>query len=845
MPAEAIGGLPLRSAAFWHRSALGGNRLRASKTWDLGPEELLPAGIELAFEVWMSSSSRKRARMDHDLMDPDLLPPMKFGIGQPVARKEDPYLVAGRGRYTDDVDLPGQAYGVVLRSPHAHGLLRAIDVGAARTAPGVLGVYTGADLAAYGPILCKLPLKSQDGSPLFAPPRPVFAIERVRYVGEPLALVAATSVQAAQDAAELIGLDVEPLPAVADPEHALAADAPRLHDDRSNLCLDWRFGDHAAAERAFAGAAHVTRLKLVNQRVVVAAMEPRAALAVYDAGSERFTLHAGCQGVFGLRRALAEDLLKIRPERLRVLTGNVGGSFGMKSAAYPEYVAILHAARELGRPVKWCDARSGSFVSDQHGRGTLVEAELALDGEGNFLAVRVATLADMGAYLTAFGPAMPAVNMQKNLPSLYRTPVVAIRTRCAFTNSVPIGPYRGAGRPEANYVMERLVDAAARETGRDPVELRRRNLIPAGAMPFTAASGLSYDSGDFAGVLEDGLARADWAGFPERRKQSQARGRLRGRGLACYLEVTAPSSPEMGGIRFEENGRVTVITGTLDYGQGHASPFAQVLAERLDVPFELIDLVQGDSDELLTGGGTGGSRSIMSSGKAIVEASAEVIAKGRRLAGHFLEAAVADITFESGKFRIAGTDRVMGLLELAASARSASDLPPDLPGSLDTALVADGPPSAFPNGCHVAEVEIDPETGTIDLVRYTAVDDFGNLVNPMLAEGQVHGGVAQGIGQALMERAVYDPSGQLLTGSFMDYALPRADGVPPIEVGFHPVPAKSNPLGVKGCGEAGVTGALPAVMNAVVDALSARGINHLDMPATPEKIWSALRAAAE
>ncbi len=778
-------------------------------------------------------------------MDHDPLPHLKFGVGQPVARKEDPYLVAGRGRYTDDIDLPGQAFAVVLRSPYAHGVLRAIDTAAAGRAPGVLAVMTAADLADYGPILCKLPLKSQDGSPLFAPPRPVFATGRVRYVGEPLALVVAESAHAAQDAAELIALDIEPLPAVADVQQALAAEAPRLHGDHANLCLDWRFGDFAAAERAFAEAAHVTRLKLVNNRVVVAPLEPRAAVADYDAQSQRFTLYVGCQGVFGLRRALAEDLLKIEPQRLRVRTFNVGGSFGMKSAAYPEYVGILHAARALGRPVKWCDLRSGSFLSDQQGRATVVEAELALDAEGNFLAVRVRNVADMGAYLTAFGPAMPCVNMQKNLPSLYRTKVVAIRTQCAFTNTVPIGPYRGAGRPEANYVMERLVDAAARATGRDPAALRRQNLIPAAAIPYTAASGLQYDSGDFAAVLEDGLAKADWDGFPERRRRSEARGRLRGRGLACYLEVTAPSNPEMGGIRFEPDGRVTLITGTLDYGQGHASAFAQVLASRLGLPFDLIDLLQGDSDQLMAGGGTGGSRSIMSSGKAIVEASAAVIAKGRELAGHFLEAAAADIAFEAGDFRIAGTDRSIPLLELAARARSASDLPADLPQSLDSALVAEGPPSAFPNGCHIAEVEIDPETGAIELQRYTALDDFGTLVNPMLAEGQVHGGVAQGIGQALMEQAVYDPAGQLLTGSFMDYALPRADRVPPIDVGFHPVPATSNPLGVKGCGEAGVTGALPAVMNAVVDALAAHGITHLDMPATSEKIWSALRAAGE
>jgi carbon-monoxide dehydrogenase large subunit len=773
------------------------------------------------------------------------MPHLKFGIGQPVHRKEDPRLLRGQGRYADDIALPGQAFARVVRSHHAHGRLRGIDAAAALALPGVLAVYTAADFvrAGYGAILCKLPLKNADGSPLFAPPRPIFATERVRYVGEPLAMVVAETAQGAEDAAELVIPDIEPMAAVSYPEAALAVDAPRLHAERPNLCLDWRFGDDGAAERAFAEAAHVSRVRLVNNRIVVAAMEPRAAVAEFDRSSGRFTLHVGCQGVFGLRRALAEDLLRIDPERLRVLSYNVGGSFGMKAGAYPEYVGILHAAQALRRPVKWCDERSDSFVSDQQGRGTIIEGELALDHDGNFLAVRVRTTADMGAYLTAFGPAMPAVNMQKNLPSLYRTPVVAISTRCVFTNTVPIGPYRGAGRPEANYVMERLVDTAARDTGRDPGAFRRQNLIPKHAMPYRAASGLDYDSGDFGAVLDAGLEQADWAGFAARREASEAKGRLRGRGLACYLEVTAPPNPEMGGIRFEPDGRVTIVTGTLDYGQGHASAFAQVLVERLGLPFELIDLVQGDSDQLLVGGGTGGSRSIMASGKALLEASAEVIEKGRALAGHFLEAAAADIEFAAGTFRIAGTDRAIALLDLAARVRGSTRLPDDLPHSLDAALITDSPPSAFPNGCHVAEVEIDPETGAVRLDRYTAVDDFGTLVNPMLAEGQVHGGVAQGIGQALLEHAVYDRQGQLLAGSFMDYALPRADAVPPIAVGFHPVPATSNPLGVKGCGEAGVTGALPAVMNAVIDALAARGVRHLDMPATPERIWRALQEA--
>jgi aerobic carbon-monoxide dehydrogenase large subunit len=767
---------------------------------------------------------------------------LKFGIGQPAPRKEDPTLVTGRGRFTDDVDLPGQAFAHPLRSHSAHGMIRHLDVGAALAAPGVLAAYTAADMAraGYGSFRCKLPLKSADGSALFAPPRPILADGRVRHVGEILAMVIAETRHAAQEAAERIVVEIEPLPVVTDPEAAARDDAPHLHDDHNNVCLDWRFGDFAAAEDAFAAAAHTTRLRMTNNRVVVAAMEPRAALAQYDPASGRFTLRVGCQGVFGLRQAIA-DILKIEPHRVHVVADQVGGSFGMKSAAYPEYIACLHAARELGRPVKWRDDRAESFLSDQHGRAAIAEGELALDAEGNFLAVRLRCIGDMGAYLTNFGPMPPTVSIQKNLPSLYRTPRIAIWSRCVFTNTTPTGPYRGAGRPEANYYMERLIDAAARETGRDPAALRRQNMIPADALPYTAPSGLEYDSGDFAAVLDACLDKADWHGFDQRRRSSAQRGRLRGRGLACYLEVTAPPGKEMGGIRFEPAGRVTVITGTLDYGQGHASAFAQVLCERLGVPFELIDLVQGDSDQLLVGGGTGGSRSIMASGKAIVDASEEVIEKGRALAGHFLEAAAVDITFAAGSFRVAGTDRAIGLMELAARTRAAADLPPDLPASLDVALISDTPPSSFPNGAHVAEVEIDPETGAAALQRYTAVDDFGVLVNPMLATGQVHGGVAQGIGQALMEATLYDPSGQLISGSFMDYTMPRAETVPPIAVDYHPVPATTNPLGVKGCGEAGVTGALPAVINAVLDALAERGVHAIDMPATPERIWAALK----
>ena len=770
--------------------------------------------------------------------------PGKYGIGRSVSRKEDPRLVRGQGCYTDDIDLPDQAWAAFLRSPIAHGTIERLNIDAARASADVLAVVTAEDLdrAGYGEIRCTLALKSADGSPLFAPPRALMARQKVRHVGEILAMVVAGSEPAARDAIERIELDIEPLPAVVDVRKALIDDAPKVHDGHGNRCLDWRYGDETAVDRAFAEAAHVTRIQVENNRVVVAAPEPRAAVASFDAGADRYTLHVGCQGAFALRQAVA-GLLKVAPDRVRVLTGDVGGSFGMKSAAYPEYVPLLHAAKALGRPVRWRDSRSESFLSDQQGRATVIHGELALDAVGRFLAVRVHHIADMGAYLTPLGPSMPSANMQRNLPSLYTTGAMAIRTECAFTNTAPIGPYRGAGRPEANYIMERLVDQAARETGRDPAELRRTNMVAAKAMPYPALSGLIYDSGDFAAVLDKGLALADWSSFADRRRKSETRGRLRGRGLATYLEATAPPRDEMGGIRFEANGRITLVTGTLDYGQGHASAFAQVISEHLGLPFERIDLVQGDSDQLVAGGGTGGSRSIMCSGKALVEAAGDVIERGKALAAHRLEAAETDVAFVrnqtgEGAFRIKGTDREITLLDLAAAQHaegSSSDL--------NVALTAEAPPSAFPNGCHVVEIEIDVETGDVTLERYVALDDFGTLVNPMLAEGQVHGGVVQGVGQALMERTVYDDAGQLMSGSFMDYALPRANNLPDITVGFHPVPATSNPLGVKGCGEAGVTGALPAIVNAISDALASAGSTPVDMPATPERVWRALQAA--
>ena len=767
----------------------------------------------------------------------------KFGIGQPVPRSEDPHLLRGEGRYTDDINLPGQAHAVILRSPHAHGVLRGLDTTEALGLPGVLAIYDAAALDAYGPFKCIAAFPNRDGTPMIKPVRHAFARDRVRWVGDPIAMIVAESAAIAKEAAEQIILDIEPLPAVAEIGDATAPGAPLLYDEApGNRALDYHSGDAEAVAAAFAGAAHVTRLGLANNRLIVNALEPRAALADFDPADGRWTLHLGCQGVMGLRNQLA-DIMGVKPPQLRLLTGNVGGSFGMKASSYPEYIGLLHAARALGRPVKWADERSGSFLSDCHARGTEVIAELALDEAGHFLALRITGMANMGAFLTTMAPLMSTLNIVKNVVSIYRTPLVEVSTQCVFTNTTPVSAYRGAGRPEGNYIMERLIDTAASETGRDKIELRRLNHIRPDQLPYKAASGMVYDSGEFTAVLDRALEAADWAGFAARRAESQARGKLRGIGIGSFLEVTAPPSKEMGGIRFEPDGSVTLLTGTLDYGQGHATPFAQVLSQRLGIPFEAIRLIQGDSDALIAGGGTGGSRSIMASGTAIVQASEQVVARGKEIAGHVLEAAAADIEFAAGRFTIAGTDRGIGLMELAQRLHAGLVLPPELPATLDIGHVSDGVPSTFPNGCHIAELEIDPETGRVEILHYSSVNDFGTLVNPLLVEGQAHGGIVQGIGQALMERVVYDESGQLLTGSYMDYAMPRAPDVPRFGFISRPVPATTNPLGVKGCGEAGCAGSLPSVMNAVVDALSPLGISHIDMPATPHRIWAAIQAA--
>jgi aerobic carbon-monoxide dehydrogenase large subunit len=779
-----------------------------------------------------------------NLNDPQSFALMKFGIGQPVPRSEDPMLVRGEGCYTDDVKLAGEAYAVMVRSRVPHGVIKSIDTSAARKMPGVLGAYTGADLAGYGTLKCIVPFKNRDGTPMKQPPRPALPTDKVRFVGDPIAFVVAETLLQAKDAAEAVEVEIESLPAVIRPEDAARPGAPLIHDEApGNVALDYHYGDTEQVAAAFTKAAHVTRLALVNSRVVVNAMEPRAAIGVYDAASERFTLHAPSQGVFGLRGQMA-DILKVEPKRLRILTGHVGGSFGMKSAPFPEYVCVLHAARALGRPVKWTDDRSGSFVSDSHGRDHELTAELALDADGAFLAVRITNFGNMGGYLSHVAPMPSTLNIVKNVQNVYRTPLIEVSTKCVFTNTSHVSAYRGAGRPEGNYYMERLVDAAAAEMGIDRLALRRRNQIKPHELPIKTASGSNYDSGDFPSVLKHALEVADVKGFARRKRESRKRGKVRGLGVGSFLEVTAPPSKEMGGIRFEADGTVAIITGTLDYGQGHAAPFAQVLSERLGVPFERIRLLQNDSDELLAGGGTGGSKSIMHSGTAIVEASGKVIEQGKQIASHVLEASAADIDFAQGRFVIAGTDRAIGIMELAERLRAGLKLPEGVPSTLDVRHVSDGPgASTYPNGCHVCEVEVDPDTGVIEVVKYVSVNDFGTVINPLIVEGQLHGGVIQGVGQALMEMTVYDGDGQFLTGSFMDYALPRASDSPEVTVINHPVPAKTNVLGVKGCGEAGCAGSLTSVMNAIAHALSEFGIRHMDMPATPYRVWRAIQDA--
>jgi len=770
----------------------------------------------------------------------------KFGLAQPVRRIEDPRLLKGDGRYTDDITPPGTLIGVVLRSPHAHARITAIDTSRARTVPGVVAVYTHADLAedGIGGLPCAVPLKNRDGSPRFDPPHPVLADGVVRHVGDPVAFIVAETAQAARDGAEAVDVAYDILPAITDLARATKADAPLVWAGAArNICFDWETGDRAKTEALFAKAAHVTRLTVVNNRVVVNSMEARAALAEFDARDARWRLTTNTQGGWLLKQLLAEAVFRVPQEKFRVITPDVGGGFGMKIFLYAEHALTCYAARKLGRAVKWRSERSEAFLSDTQGRANITEGEIALDAAGKVLALKTRNYADMGAYLSTFAPFIPTLAGTKVLASVYGFQAIHANVIGVFTNTVPVDAYRGAGRPESNYLVERLIDAAARELKIDPVELRKRNLVPPAAMPFTTAMGQTYDSGDFGRVMDAALLKIDYAGFPARRAEARERGRLRGIGMAYYLEATGGAPSERAEIRFAEDGGVDLYVGTQSTGQGHETAYVMLTANRLGIDPDNIRVRQGDTDEIPTGGGTGGARSLYSEGQAILATTATVIEKGKAAAAEMLEAAVADIVFDDGRFSIIGTDRGVDILELARLQREKFAAGKDVT-LLDAAEVAEISSHTFPNGCHMAEVEIDPETGVARVVRYVVCDDVGKAINPMIVRGQVHGGVAQGLGQALLERTAYDPqSGQLLSGSFMDYAVPRADDLPDIEVDLIEVPCGTNPLGVKGAGEAGAVGSPPAVMNALLNALAERGVVHLDMPATPERVWAALHQA--
>ena len=771
-------------------------------------------------------------------------PSLRFGTAAGGRRSEDGPLLTGRGRFTDDVSLPGQVHGVFVRAAIAHAMIRTVDGTAALALPGVLAVLTGRDLqaAGLGAIPPAAAFPGRGGKPLATAPIPPLAVDRVRYVGEAVALVVAETPAQAADAAAAVALDLDPLPAAADVDRALAPGAhPVWPDAPGNVAFDWTDGDPAALEAAFSTAAHVARVRLLDTRLAPSALEPRAAIGQWDEASQRYTLTASTQGVAVVRRLLAEGVFKIPPQQLRVITPDVGGGFGMKVQAYPEYAALLFAARRVGRPVKWRATRIESFLADTAGRDGVLEGELALDSGGRFLALRVRTRVGIGAYVSSFAAVFGTNNTKNCLSSVYTIPAIGIDITLAFTNTAPLGPYRGAGRPEALYLIERLIDQAAAAMGIDRVALRRRNLIPPTAMPYRTPNGPVYDSGEFEAVMDRALDLADWKGFPARRAASERAGRLRGIGLCCFLEVAGGILDETVELRFASDGTVALHTGAQPMGQGHLSTFPFLIGAHLGIDPSAVRLVQGDSDRVPAGTPSVASRSMMMAGSAAAMACDASIEKGRRVAAHHFEAAVPDVEFALGRFRVKGTDRAIGLLDLAVRARALPNLPPDLQGGLDSTAKFVSPQMSFPNGCHVTEVEVDPETGSVAVVGYAAVDDVGRIVHETIVEGQIHGGIAQGLGQVLGEHVIYDEHGQLLTASFMDYMLPRADDLPPLRVGHHAVPCTTNPLGVKGAGESGVAGALPSAVNAVLDALAGRGVRALDLPMSSSRVWAALR----
>jgi carbon-monoxide dehydrogenase large subunit len=769
----------------------------------------------------------------------------KFGLAQPVRRVEDPRLLKGAGRYTDDIVLPGMLFGVVLRSPHASATIKSIDTAAAAGLPGVKAIYTHSDLAADGlkTMPCAAQVKNRDGSGMAAPPHPVLADGAVRHVGDPVAFIVADTIKQARDAAEMIAVDYDVLPSITDLHTAMDEGAPLVWPNvPHNRVFDWEIGDKAATEAQFAKAAHVTKLTIVNNRIVVNSLEARAALADYDAATQRWTLYANTQGGW-LVKNLIGPLFGTSPENFRVITPDVGGGFGMKLFLYAEHILTCYASRKLGLPVKWAAERGEAFVCDTQGRDNITTGELAIDKDGLFLALRTRNIAGMGAYLSTFAPFIPTFAGTGVLASVYGFKAIYANVLGVFTNTVPVDAYRGAGRPESNYLVERLVDAAARELKIDRVELRRRNMVLPSAMPHATPVGKNYDSGDFRVVLDAAITKIDYANFPTRRAQAAARGKRLGIGLAYYLEATGGADNERAEIRFADDGFVDVYVGTQSTGQGHETAYVQLTAAQLGIDGDKIRIRQGDTDTIPTGGGTGGARSLYSEGQAILVTADSVITKGKKAAAEELEAAVADIVFSDGRFSITGTDRGIDIVALAATQRkkAAAGQPAVI---LDTAEVAPIKAHTFPNGCHMAEVEVDPDTGTIELVRYIVCDDFGKTINPLIVRGQVAGGVVQGYGQAVLEHTVYDPvSGQMLSGSFMDYALPRANEFPDIEVELLEIPCATNPLGVKGAGEAGAVGSPPAVINAIIDALSGDGVTHIDMPATPERVWRAIGLA--
>jgi carbon-monoxide dehydrogenase large subunit len=767
----------------------------------------------------------------------------KFGIGQPVPRVEDPRFITGRGRYVDDIDLPHQCYGVVVMSPHAHARIKRVDTAKAKAADGVLAVLTGADVVADKLGSLAPPMPEDMGGPKgFRSLRPILIADKVRAVGERVAFVVAETVEQARNAAELIEIEYEPLPAAITVEDAVKSGAPAIWDEApNNVAFTLMMGNKDATDAAFAGAKHVVTLKLNNTRITANSIEPRAAIGQYHPDGDNYTLYSTSQNPHGTRSSVAGQVLKIPETKLRVISPDVGGGFGMKHGGYPEDALVVWASRHVGgRPVKWVSTRSEALLGDSQGRDQVVTGELALDERGKVLGMRVNALHAMGSHVFGASMVVPLFAMRL-APGVYQIPAVHCVGKAVFTNTIPLAPYRGAGRPEATYLIEQLLDRAANVIGIDPIEIRRRNFIPSSAMPHKIQTGITYDSGDFVHVMDECLKVADWNGFAKRSAESKKNGKLRGRGIGYFLEEAAVFNDRMV-LRFDPSGMLTILAGTHSHGQGHQTVYAQMVTEWLGVPFENVRFVQGDTDAVPIGRGSYGSRSMHVGGNALKKAADNIIEKAKPMAAMMMEAAAGDIEFKDGSFRIVGTDRAMKLTDVAKAFYRPAMLPPQFDVGLEASGTFAAEPPNYPNGCHICEVEVDPETGFVTLARYAAVDDVGKIMNHLLCEGQIHGGVAQGVGQALMEAIVFDAEGQLVTGSFQDYAMPRAEDFPDLVSELTEVPAKTNPLGVKGAGEAGATGAPPAVIGAILDALKPLGIDHIDMPATPSRVWAAINA---